>query len=128
MLLNTKLTTKCGCRLERQLGLSPTDAVGPDDLLRAAKHLGRKVKLSRTSIERLALTPLRALALLRGAEDSMRFVIGAQCDGKRVLFQDFGGSASGKLGSEQIGVRAQIFSAARRPCGCFAALCRKIAI
>ncbi len=101
MLLNTKLTTQCGCRLERQLGLSPTDAVGPDDLLRAAKHLGLKVKLSRTSIERLALTLLPALALLRGAEDSMRVAIGPQCDGKRVLFQDFGGSASGKLGSDR---------------------------
>ena len=85
--------------LAHQLGLSPTDAPQPDDLLRAAKHLGLKAKLSRTSIDRLALTPLPALALMRGADDSMRVVILAQCDGKRVLFQDFGKSGSGKLGS-----------------------------
>ena len=80
--------------LAHQLGLSPTDAPQPDDLLRAAKHLGLKAKLSRTTIERLALTPLPALALMRGADDSMRVVILAQCDGKRVLFQDFGNLGS----------------------------------
>ena len=53
--------------LAHQLGLSPTDAPQPDDLLRAAKHLGLKAKLSRTTIERLAL--------MRGADDSMRVVI-----------------------------------------------------
>ena len=90
--------------LAHQLGLSPTDAPQPDDLLRAAKHLGLKAKLSRTSIERLALTPLPALALMRGADDAMRVVILAQCDGKRVLFQDFGKSGSdGKLGSGKLG-------------------------
>ena len=88
--------------LAHQMGLSPTDACEPDDLLRAAKHLGLKAKLSRTSIERLALTPLPALALMRGADDSMRVVILAQCDGKRVLFQDFGKSGSvGKSGSDR---------------------------
>ena len=94
--------------LAHQMGLSPTDACEPDDLLRAAKHLGLKAKLSRTSIERLALTPLPALALMRGADDAMRVVILAQCDGKRVLFQDFGKSAAvgesaavGKLGSDR---------------------------
>ena len=87
--------------LAHQLGLSPTDALQPDDLLRAAKHLGLKAKLSRTTIERLALTPLPALALMRGADDSMRVVILAQCDGKRVLFQDFGELGSGKSGSDR---------------------------
>ena len=42
------------------------------------------------------LTPLPALALMRGADGAMRVVILAQCDGKRVLFQDFG-----KLGSDR---------------------------
>ena len=93
--------------LAHQLGLSPTDAPQPDDLLRAAKHLGLKAKLSRTTIERLALTPLPALALMRHADaasgiESMRVVILAQCDGKRVLFQDFGKSGSvGKSGSDR---------------------------
>ena len=82
--------------LAHQLGLSPTDALETDDLLRAARHLGLKAKLSRTTIERLAITPLPALALMRGPDDSMRVVILAQCDGKRVLFQDFG-----KLGSDR---------------------------
>lgn len=88
--------------LAHQLGLSPTDALQPDDLLRAAKHLGLKAKLSRTTIERLALTPLPALALMRGADHSIRVVILAQCDGKRVLFQDFGKLGSvGELGSDR---------------------------
>ena len=83
--------------LVRQLGLSPTDALQTDDLLRAATHLGLKARLSRTTIERLALTPLPALALMRGTDDSMRVVILAQCDGKRVLFQGFG-----KLGAATV--------------------------
>ncbi len=87
--------------LAHQLGLAPTDALETDDLLRAARHLGLKAKLSRTTIERLALTPLPALALMRGPDDSMRVVILAQCDGKRVLFQDFGKPGSGKLGSDR---------------------------
>ncbi len=81
--------------LAHQLGLLPTDTLQVDDLLRAAKHLGLKAKLCRSTVERLALTPLPALALLRGVDDAMRVVILAQCDGKRVLFQDFG-----KLGSD----------------------------
>ena len=85
--------------LAHQLGLATTDVLQPDDLLRAAKHLGLKAKLSRTSIERLALTPLPALALMRHVDaassiESMHVVILAQCDGKRVLFQDFGKSGS----------------------------------
>ena len=43
--------------LAHQLGLSPTDALQPDDLLRAARHLDLKARLSCTSIERPALTP-----------------------------------------------------------------------
>ncbi len=79
----------------------------PGYLLRAAKHLGLKAKLSRTSIERLALTPLPALALMRGADDSMRVVILAQCDGKRVLFQDPGAAGPSGPTIEPIDVFAQ---------------------
>ena len=82
--------------LAHQLGLAPLDHVTTQDLLRAAKHLGLKAKLSHTNIDRLPLTPLPALALMRGDGDSAaststtgpRVVILAQCDGKRVLFQD----------------------------------------
>ena len=95
--------------LAHQLGLSPTDALEPDDLLRAAKHLGLKAKRSSTTIARLALTPLPALAIMRHADassgvESTRIVILAQCDGKRVLFQDFGKlGADGKSGSGKSG-------------------------
>ena len=96
--------------LAHQLGLPPTDALEPDDLLRAAKHLGLKAKLSRTAIERLALTPLPALALMREADDSMRVVILAQCGGKRVLFQDPGAAGPSGPTIELIDVFASHWS------------------
>ncbi len=87
--------------LAHQLGIAPGGAVGKDDLLRAAKHLGLKAKLSKTTPERLRLTPLPALALMhenaspandvnavQGGEVSFRTVILAQCDGQRILLQD----------------------------------------
>jgi ATP-binding cassette, subfamily B, bacterial HlyB/CyaB len=74
--------------LAHQLGLSSSDALTASDLLRAAQHLGLKAKLARTSVERLALTPLPTLALMRTPDQSLRVVILAQCDGQRVLFQE----------------------------------------
>ncbi|MDZ4074623.1 MAG: type I secretion system permease/ATPase [Hylemonella sp.] len=74
--------------LAHQLGLSGNEPFRLDDLLQAAQHLGLKAKRSKTSIERLALTPLPALALMRTEDDSLRVVILAQCDGQRVLLQD----------------------------------------
>ena len=74
--------------LAHQLGCSPGEDVDTDLLLRAAKQLGLKAKLSRTTLDRLSLTPLPALALLRGEEGQTRCVILAQCDGQRVLLQD----------------------------------------
>lgn len=85
--------------LAHQLGLSSSDSLNTDDLLRAAKHLGLKAKLSSTSIERLPRTPLPALALMRTPDASLRVVILAQCDGKRVLFQDVSATPGGKAGS-----------------------------
>jgi ATP-binding cassette, subfamily B, bacterial HlyB/CyaB len=85
--------------LAHQMGLSANDTLTTDDLLRAAQHLGLKAKLSKTTADRLALTPLPALALMRSADgsqsDSLNLVILAQCDGNRVLYQDLstGGSA-----------------------------------
>lgn len=88
--------------LAHQLGLSPGDKLVSADLLRAAKHLGLKAKLSNTTIERLALTPLPALALMRTADESLRVVILAQCDGKRVLFQDVSATPGGTNGRPTI--------------------------
>lgn len=78
--------------LAHQLGLSASDQLSISDVLRAAKHLGLKAKLSNTTIERLGLTPLPALALMRTEDDTLRLVILAQSDGKRVLFQDVSAS------------------------------------
>lgn len=59
-------------------------------LLRAARHLGLKAKTSRGTPERLALTPLPALARIRQPDGSLHTVILAQTDGQRVLLQDPG--------------------------------------
>ncbi len=74
--------------LAHQLGLAPSAEVSTQDLLRAAKHLGLKAKLSHTTAERLALTPLPALVQVRAADETVRIVILAQTDGQRVLLQD----------------------------------------
>ena len=79
--------------LAHQLGLTPSAQPSTDDLLRAAKHLGLKAKLVRTSVGRLAHTPLPALALMRGTDASLRVVVLAQSDGQRVLFQDLSATA-----------------------------------
>ena len=74
--------------LMHQLGLAPSAEVSTHDLLRAAKHLGLKAKQVATTAERLALTPLPALALMRSPDGQNRTVILAQIDGQRVLLQD----------------------------------------
>lgn len=74
-----------------KLGKTPSEPWPTDDLLLAARHLGLKAKLSRTSTDRLSLTPLPALALLRDG----RIVVLAQCDGQRVLLQDPSGQLQG---------------------------------
>jgi len=77
--------------LAHQLGLSASDPVRVDDLLRAARHLGLKARLVRTRSERLMHTPLPALAIMRVAQagNDHQGVNGicllAQCDGARVL-------------------------------------------
>ena len=74
--------------LAHQLGLQPSETTSTEDLLRAAKHLGLKAKLSRTTTDRRPLSPLPALAQLRSPDGDMRTVVLAQCDGQRVLLQD----------------------------------------
>ncbi len=74
-----------------QLGKSPSEPWSTADLLLAARHLGLKGKLTATCPDRLHLTPLPALALLRDG----RAVVLAQCDGQRVLLQDPSGQLQG---------------------------------
>ena len=74
--------------LAHQLGLASHDSVDADVLLRAASHIGLKAKRSKTSIDRLALSPLPALGILRNDDGTERVVIVAQCDAQRVLLQD----------------------------------------
>jgi ATP-binding cassette, subfamily B, bacterial HlyB/CyaB len=79
--------------LAHQLGLQPSEPIGTNELLRAAKHIGLKAKLTTTTIQRLQLSPLPALAVMRQEDGRAAYVILARCDGKRVLLQD--GSATG---------------------------------
>jgi subfamily B ATP-binding cassette protein HlyB/CyaB len=74
--------------LAHQLGISPSEKLAHKDLLLAAKHLGLKAKITRTTPERLNLAALPALAKLLDADGTERWVLLAQCDGQRVLFQD----------------------------------------
>ena len=73
-----------------QLGWSASHEPSIDDLLLAAKHIDLKAKLSRSTIDRLTLAPLPALALLKDPSGRPRIVVLAQCDGQRVLIQDPG--------------------------------------
>jgi subfamily B ATP-binding cassette protein HlyB/CyaB len=76
--------------LLHQLGKSASDEVKPEDLLLAAKHLGLKAKRSSTTVDRLNLAALPALARMNDG----RWVVLAQCDGQRVLFQDVAAETS----------------------------------
>jgi ATP-binding cassette, subfamily B, bacterial HlyB/CyaB len=70
--------------LRHTLGKTASDQLSTDDLLLAAKHLGLKAKRSTSSIDRLNLVALPALAMLNDG----RWVVLAQCDSQRVLMQD----------------------------------------
>jgi subfamily B ATP-binding cassette protein HlyB/CyaB len=76
--------------LRHRLGLGASEPVGTDHLLLAAGHLGLKARLATSSAERLSLTPLPALALMKDGT----VVVLAQCDGRRVLVQSFSGAGS----------------------------------
>ena len=79
--------------LAHQLGMSLSGPIALPELLSAANHLGLKAKRVRSSVDRLGLTPLPALALMRTDDASLSVVVLAQSDGKRVLLQDFSSSA-----------------------------------
>jgi subfamily B ATP-binding cassette protein HlyB/CyaB len=76
--------------LAHSLGLSGTEALPNDELVRAARHLGLQAKISRSSSDRLQFAPLPAIAVVRDPEGGLRHVVLAQCDGTRVLVQDPG--------------------------------------
>ncbi|TBO31265.1 type I secretion system permease/ATPase [Aquabacterium lacunae] len=83
-------------QLRHQLGLGPAEPVSDADLLRAAKAIGLKAKMSRTTADRLSLAALPAMARLRQPDGSARWVLLAQCDGQRVLFQDVQAAGGGR--------------------------------
>lgn len=72
-------------QLRHALGRTPSEDITPSDLLQAAGLLGLRAKRVRSQPGRLALTPLPALALM--ADGSVALL--AQCDGQRVLLQQF---------------------------------------
>jgi ATP-binding cassette, subfamily B, bacterial HlyB/CyaB len=76
--------------LAHQLGKPASEPLDANDILLAAKHLGLKAKRSSSDTTRLNLVPLPALALLNDG----RWVVLAQCDGQRVLFQDASAQSS----------------------------------
>jgi ATP-binding cassette, subfamily B, bacterial HlyB/CyaB len=77
--------------LLHRLGLAPSEPLAVDDLLRAAHLLGLRAKRIRSRIDRLAQTPLPALALMQASPDAatgdtgLQVLVLAQCDGRRVL-------------------------------------------
>ncbi len=97
--------------LVHQLNLSAGDPLAPEDLVRAAKHLGLKAKLTRTSPDRLKLAALPALARLVDAHGRGQWVVLAQCDGQRVLFQA-PGHQGGRPTIEPMDVFSQQWAAA----------------
>jgi len=97
--------------LAHQLGLGASDALASSDLLRAAKHLGLKAKVTTTVPDRLSLAALPALAKLSDAEGRDRWVVLAQCDGQRVLFQDPQAAGGGRPTIEPLEVFAQQWAA-----------------
>lgn len=91
--------------LLHQLGLSPNEAVDVPDLLRGARGLGLRARKVSCGVERLTLTPLPALALMRGTSvdddgvgtprQGLLAAVIAQSDGQRVLLQEPGVDSSG---------------------------------
>jgi subfamily B ATP-binding cassette protein HlyB/CyaB len=100
--------------LAHQLGIPPSETISHTDLLRAAKHLGLKSKISRTTPERLNMAALPAMAKLVGEDGAERWVLLAQCDGQRVLFQDPAAEGGGRPTIEPVEVFAKQWAPASR--------------
>ena len=82
-------------QLAHRMGWPARHEASADDILLAAREIGLKAKLSRAAPERLSLASLPAIALVRDDVGISRTVVLAQCDGKRVLFQDPAGEIQG---------------------------------
>ncbi len=94
--------------LAHQLGFSPSASLSDHDLLLAAKKLGLKAKLTRTTPDRLNLAALPALAFFQAADGApARWVLLAQCDGQRVLYQDPATPGGGRPTIEPLDVFAK---------------------
>jgi ATP-binding cassette, subfamily B, bacterial HlyB/CyaB len=78
--------------LRHRLGKGTHEALDVDDLLLAARQLGLKAKLVKPAPDRLRVTPLPALALMRDGSVAVL----AQCDGERVLLQRFTSDAASR--------------------------------
>ena len=78
--------------LAHQLGWASSHVPDTRDLLLAALKLGLKAKLTKSSLDRLTLVSLPALAIVSDGERLDRVVVLAQCDGQRVLYQDPSGA------------------------------------
>lgn len=88
--------------LAHELGVPPSTEASDTELLLAAKHIGLKAKLSRTTGERLSMAALPALARVRVDAGVSRWVLLAQCDRQRVLFQDPAAEGGGRPTIEPI--------------------------
>ena len=73
--------------LRHALGFAPTERLGTDQMVMAARHVGLKAKPIRTTLDRLVHLSLPALVVLR-AEGAIRVAVLARIDGERVLLQD----------------------------------------
>ena len=91
--------------LLHRLGLAPSETLVIDDLLRAAQLLGLNAKRVRNRIDRLAQTPLPALALMQPAAPvppeaaGLQVKVLAQCDGRRVLVMGSQAEPTSRAGS-----------------------------
>ena len=82
-------------QLAHRLGLTPSHVFGVPDVLLAARTLGLKAKVTTSGVDRLQMVPLPVLARMKSDGAEPVFVVLAQCDGQRVLYQDPSGAAHG---------------------------------
>lgn len=75
--------------LLHELGLAPDSTVDVATLVLAARQLGLKARSQRTRLDRLSHAPLPAIAFVHDEAQGQRAIVLAQCDGQRVLLQDF---------------------------------------
>lgn len=70
------------------MGWPPSYVPTVEDVVLAARELGLKAKVSRTTTDRLTHVALPVLAIVEVSHGKPVIVVLAQCDGQRVLYQD----------------------------------------